>query len=216
MPNVITLDIETPSVKYLCKKDKRLAKVISTIGSMQYTLHDENAYSFLVHEIIEQMLSVKAGQKIYNRLEELCDGYVSPLKICSLTDEQIKGTGTSNAKVKYIRGITDAVMDGTLDIARMQQLSDSEVTAHLTKIHGIGNWTAKMYLIFVLDRQDVLPVEDGAFLQVYRWVYKTQDCSKETISAKCKKWKPYSSVAARFCYRALDTGLTKEEFHFSK
>lgn len=216
MPNVVTLDMNTLSVQYLCKKDKRLAKVISMIGPISYVPHDEDTYAFLVHEIIEQMLSVKAGQKIYGRLEELCGGGISPNQIAALTDEQIRSTGTSNAKVEYIRSITNAITNGTLDFSIIQSLSDEEVISILTKIRGIGKWTAKMYLIFVLDRQDVLPVEDGAFLQVYRWMYKTQDCNEKAVTAKCKKWKPYSSIASRFCYRALDAGMTKEEFHLFK
>lgn len=216
MPNVVTLDMDHPAVQYLCKKDKRLAKVIEMVGPIQYTPHDEDAYSFLVHEIIEQMLSVKAGQKIFERLEELCSGNVSPEQIRNLSDEQIRSTGTSNAKVEYIRNITDAINDGTLDLGKLQQLSDKQVITTLTKIRGIGNWTAKMYLMFVLNRQDVLPFEDGAFLQVYRWMYKTQDCNKKAVQNKCKKWRPFSSVASRFCYRALDAGMTKEEFHLFK
>ena len=216
MPNVVTLDMNTPSVQYLCKKDKRLARVIKMVGPIQYTSHDENAYSFLTHEIIEQMLSVKAGQKIYNRLEKLCGEEISPDRICALTDEQIRGTGMSNAKVEYIRNITNAITNGTLDLEALKRLPDEEVVAILTKIRGIGNWTAKMYLIFVLDRQDVLPIEDGAFLQVFRCMYKTQNCNERIVTAKCKKWKPFSSVASRFCYRALDAGMTKEKFHLFK
>lgn len=216
MPNIVRLDMDTPSVQYLCRKCKRLAKVIEMVGPIQYMPHDEGAYAFLVHEIIEQMLSVKAGQKIYGRLEELCGEEISSARISALTDEQIRSTGTSNAKVEYIRNITNAVTNGTLDFSAMRQFSDEEVIASLTKIRGIGKWTAKMYLMFVLDRQDVLPFEDGAFLQVYRWMYKTQDCSEKAVTSKCKKWKPYSSIASRFCYRALDAGMTKEEFHLFK
>ena len=216
MPNVVTIDMGSPSVQHLRKKDKRLAKVISMVGSISYVPHKEDAYAFLVHEIIEQMLSVKAGRKIYSRLEELCGEEISPARISALTDEQIRSTGTSNAKVEYIRNITNAVTNGTLDFSAMRQFSDEEVIASLTKIRGIGKWTAKMYLMFVLDRQDVLPFEDGAFLQVYRWMYKTQDCSEKAVTAKCKKWKPYSSVASRFCYRALGASMTKEEFHLFK
>ena len=216
MPNVITLDMNHPAVQCLCKKDKRLAKVIEMVGPIQYTPHDEDSYSFLIHEIIEQMLSVKVDQKIYGRLDDLCGGDISQNTIHCLTDEQIRSTGTSNAKVGYIRNITDAIKDGTLDFERLKQLSDREVIASLTKIRGIGNWTAKMYLIFVLNRQDIFPYEDGAFLQSYRWLYKTEDCSPAAIKAKCKKWSPYSSVAARYMYRALDMGLTKEKFHLYK
>ncbi|HAF60020.1 MAG TPA: DNA-3-methyladenine glycosylase 2 family protein, partial [Clostridiales bacterium UBA9856] len=151
--------------------------------------------------------------KIYNRLEALCNGNVAPNTISKLTDEQIRSTGTSNAKVGYIRNITNAIITGTLDFENLRQLSDKEVISSLTKIRGIGNWTAKMYLMFVLNRQDILPYEDGAFLQSYRWLYKTEDCSPSSIKAKCKKWTPYSSVAARYLYRALDLGLTKTQFH---
>ena len=76
MSNMITLDYDTESIQYLCKKDKRLAKVISAIGPITYQIHSDS-YSFLIHEIIEQMLSVKAGVKIYGRLEGLCDGNIT-------------------------------------------------------------------------------------------------------------------------------------------
>ena len=69
---------------------------------------------------------------------------------------------------------------------------------------------------FVLDRQDVLPFEDGAFLQSYRWLYKTTDIAPVSVKKKCAKWKPYSSIAARYLYRVLDLGLTREEFHLFK
>lgn len=95
-------------------------------------------------------------------------------------------------------------------------MNDADVMKNLTSLKGIGNWTAKMYLIFVLDRPDILPTEDVAFLQAYEWLYKTKDRSKESVEKRCKKWKPYSSVAARYLYRALDNGLTKEEFHLYK
>ncbi len=216
MPNVITLDGDSPSVQYLCQKDKRLAKVIHMVGPISYVPHNEDAYPFLIHEIIEQMLSIKAGQKIYGRLEDLCHGNITPEQIALLSDEQIRSAGTSSAKVNYIRNMTNAVMDGSICLEQMKNLSDKDAIKTLTKIRGIGNWTAKMYLIFVLDRPDVLPVEDGAFLQAYRWVYKTEDCSEKSVYNKCKKWKPYSSIASRFLYRALDAELTKQEFHLFK
>ena len=216
MSDVITLDINSPPVQYLCKKDKRLAKVISMVGPITYSPHEDDPYRFLVHEIIEQMLSVKAGQKIFLRLEELCAGEINPDIIAQLTDEQIRSTGTSNAKVEYIRNLTNALESGSLSFDKLPGMSDTEVIHEMTKIRGIGAWTAKMYLMFVLNRPDILPVEDGAFLQGYRWAYKTDDCNPASITKKCKKWKPYSSIAARFFYRALDMGMTKEEFHLFK
>lgn len=205
----VTLSMESESVQYLCKKDKCLSKVIESIGVIQYNPINENPYAFLIHEIIEQMLSIKAAQKIYERLEVLCEGVITPDRISQLSDEEIRNAGTSNAKVEYIRNITSAVLNGTVDFEVMNTLTDDEAIKTLTNIRGIGNWTAKMYLMFVLDRQDILPIEDGAFIQVYRWMYDTDDCSPKSIYAKCKKWSPYSTIAARFCYRALDEGMTK-------
>ena len=216
MSQIITMDETSPQIQYLCKKDKRFAKVFSMVGAISYETHNESPYAFLVHEIIEQMLSVKAGAKIYGRLETLCDGDVSPNRISILSSEQLKSIGTSTAKVTYIQGMTEAVISSRLILESLETLDDSSVTKALTNLRGIGNWTAKMYLIFVLDRPNILPFEDVAFLQGYGWAYKTKDYSPSSVKAKCKKWKPYSSTAARYMYRALDMGLTREEFHLFK
>lgn len=216
MPHIITLNEDSPEIQYLCNKDKRLAKVISMVGPITYETHSESPYSFLVHEIIEQMLSIKAGAKIYGRLEALCEGNITPENVTALPDEKLKSIGTSDAKVSYIKGLTDAVLSSKIDLAKLEHLDDNAVTKELTQLKGIGNWTAKMFLIFVLNRQDILPFEDVAFLQGYAWAYKTNDFSPSSVKSKCKKWKPYSSIAARYMYRALDAGLTREEFHLFK
>ena len=156
------------------------------------------------------MLSTKAARKIHERLQKLCNGNITPERINSMTDEQIKSIGTSFQKVRYIRNLTNAVIDRTIIFDSLMSLSDEEAIKALTKIQGIGNWTAKMYLIFVLNRPDVLPFEDGAFLQSYKWLYNTDDVSKESIIRKCECWKPYSSIASRYMYIALDSGMTKK------
>ena len=207
-----TLELQSPEIQYLCKRDKRLARVISAIGPLTYSLH-QDAYSFLIREIVEQMMSVKAASVIYGRLVDLCSGNVTPDTISSLTDDQLRSTGTSKAKVEYIRNVTRAVEQGVWDFDSMYSMTDAEIIRLMTSVRGIGNWTAKMYLMFVLGRPDVLPFEDGAFCQTYRWLYKTEKCSAEDIKARCKKWSPFSSTAARYFYQALDRGYTKNEFH---
>ena len=123
MSTEILLRENSASIQYLCKKDKRLAKVISMVGSISYQLHDD-AFAFLVHEIIEQMLSIKVGTKIYARLEELCNKTITPNSINLLTDEQIKSIGTSASKVSYIRGITNAVLSGEINLEKLSSLSN--------------------------------------------------------------------------------------------
>lgn len=216
MAQTVTLDEGSPVIQHLCKRDKRLAKVIRMIGPISYEPHDEDPYAFFIHEIIEQMLSVKAARRIYGRLEDLCDGNVSIESISALSDEEIKSTGTSVAKVEYIRNVTEAITTGRWNFKEMEALSDQDVISLLTSVRGIGNWTAKMCLMFILDRPNVIPYEDGAFLQTYRWLYKTDDCSPASVKKRCSKWSPYATAASRYFYRALDLGLTKEEFHLFK
>lgn len=217
MKKIVMLNQDTPEIQYLCSRDKRLAKVISMVGSISY-VHQDNVdgYAFLVHEIIEQMLSVKAASKIYSRLEELCLGNICPEAIATLSTDELRSTGTSSAKAEYIQNVTSAVQSDKLRLSDLCAMDDSEVIRQLTAIRGIGSWTAKMYLLFVLHRPDILPFEDGAFLQSYRWMYKTTDCSPAAIIKKCKKWRPYSSIAARYLYEALDLGYTKNSFHLYK
>lgn len=216
MLNTVILDENSPAIQHLCKCDKRLAKVIRMIGPISYNPHDEDPYAFFIHEIIEQMLSVKAARQIYGRLENICGGNVSIESISVLSNEEIKSTGTSNAKVEYIRNVTNAVVTGYWNFKQMEAMSDQDVIALLTSVRGIGTWTAKMCLIFVFDRPNVIPYEDGAFLQTYRWLYKTNDCSPESVKKRCNKWSPYATAASRYFYRALDLGLTKKEFHLFK
>lgn len=147
---------------------------------------------------------------IFSRLVTLCNGTVTPSQVNKLTDEQIKSIGTANSKVTYIRNITNAVINGDLNLDSLKA-KDDEVFNYLTSFKGIGKWTANMYLIFVLNRMDIIPTNDASFLQSYEWLYKTIDCSDIAIRNKCTKWQPYSSIASRYFYRALDTGLTKEK-----
>lgn len=185
------------------------------VGPISYSTH-KDPYVFVIHEIIEQMLSVKVANIIFNRLVALCEGEISVESISKLTDYEIKRIGTATSKVRFIRSITDVVSRDPIFFERLQDLSDEDVFKELIAIKGIGPWTAKMYLLFVLDRQDILPYEDVAFLQAYGWAYKTSDLTPAAVQKRCKKWHPYSSIAARYMYRALDSGLTKEDFHLFK
>ena len=101
----ITLTENSESIKYLCAKDKRLAKAISMIGSISYQLHN-NSYDFLVETIIGQMLSNKVADVLCSRLHLLCDNEITPENISALSDEQIKSIGTASAKVTYIRALS--------------------------------------------------------------------------------------------------------------
>lgn len=198
---------ENPAVRYLCERDERLSRLVAVVGSVECRPPSESPFAFLVHEITEQMLSVKAAERIFSRISSLCPAGLTPDALSGVSAEQLRSCGVSSRKATAILSLADSVRTGQLDLASLEAMSDEGVMSKLTSLRGIGNWTAKMYLIFVLDREDVLPFEDGAFLQAYRWLYQSSDCSRRAVEATCTPWKPHSSTAARFLYHALDAGL---------
>ncbi|GEO70777.1 DNA-3-methyladenine glycosylase family protein [Levilactobacillus acidifarinae] len=215
MSELKRLDDQSPAVQYLQSKDKHLGKAIQMVGPLEYRIA-ANGYGFLVSQIIGQMLSNKVAAVLTQRLLTHCQGEITAEAIDQLSDATIRSIGVSRSKVTYIRNLTTAVTSQTIDFDRYATMSDTAIIQDLTAIKGIGNWSAKMYLIFALDRPNILPYEDVAFLQGYGWVYKTTDYTARTVQKKCQKWRPYSSVAARYLYVALDRGLTKEPFHLFK
>lgn len=215
MEDVHILNKQTPAVQYLCRKDKRLAKLIDMVGDIEYQ-EQPDCFARLAYSIINQMLSNKAAHVIGNRVADLCDGNICPENLLKLNREQLRRAGLSYIKADNILGIAKAATDGSLDFSNLPNMTDEEVMKELTRLRGIGTWSAKMYLVFTLNRMDVLPYEDVAFLQTYAWLYKTNDLRPAMVIKRCKKWKPYSSIAARYFYYALDMGMTKKEFHLFK
>lgn len=208
---IVNLNNQHPAVQYLKGKCPIISKVIDLVGDIDYEVWSDG-YEFVVHEIVEQMLSTKAGNAIFRRLKEICGGIVSVDRICKLSDEQIRSTGMANSKVRYIRNFTEAIVNKDINLKDLEPLEDSEIMKILMTVKGIGQWTSKMYLIFVLDRPNVLPIEDAAFLQSYKWAFNTTDISKQAIENNCRNWHPYKSIASRFMYRALDMGFVKQPF----
>jgi len=203
------------AVQYLMKKDKHLAKVIQMVGPMNYQLQTD-AYAFLVSQIIEQMLSKKVAKVLTARLINECAGKICPTTIQYLSDKQLLSIGISHSKVHYIQNLTGAILTNKINFSDYLQMSDTEIIDSLTTVKGIGIWSAKMFLIFSLNRPDILPFEDVAFLQSYSWVYKTHNLKKAAVVKKCSKWHPYASIASRYMYQAKNLGLTKNIFHLYK
>lgn len=195
-------------VSYLRERDSRLAKVIDTVGELDIRDLDDS-FVFLVREIVGQMLSASVKRVLLSRLYELCQGNITPTSILILSIEDLRGIGLSNSKASFILNLAQLVQEGKIDFSALTHLPDSEVMKQLMSIKGVGIWTSKMYLLFFLKREDILPVEDVAFLQAFKWLYDYKNPSSLTIERRCKKWKPYSSIAARYMYIALDSGLTK-------
>lgn len=196
------------AINHLKANDQRLCKVIDCLGDIPFHSHND-PFSFLVGEIVGQMLSNSVRKVIADRLIKLCGGIITPDTILEHSADEVKGVGMSASKAYYILNLAEKVKTKEINFDDFKEFDDNNVIKELKKIKGIGDWTAKMFLIFYLRRNDVLPFEDGAFLQSYKWLYNTKDTKAESIIKRCKKWKPYSSIGARYMYVALDKGLTK-------
>jgi DNA-3-methyladenine glycosylase II len=208
--HVFHYKLSGPVIQHLCRADKRLAILIESYGDLKYRLHSDG-YLFFVETIIGQMLSNKVADVIAARMVDLCGGNVTVDVVSQLEREQIRSIGLSNLKTDYIMGFTDFIRNNPSFFIDLSLVDEREVLSRLTAIRGIGNWTAKMYLIFALNKLDILPVEDGAFLQVYKWLYRTEDITPKSITQTCLPWRPYSSIASRYMYRVLDNGLLQDE-----
>lgn len=196
-------------IQYLCSKDPILAKGIEWVGDLSYT-PPADSFSFVVGMIISQMLSSKVAEVIEKRFHVLCKGNLDIETVGKLEIGQMRSIGISNRKAQTIKDVALYCQEHPSFFEDVASCPDTEAAARLTSLKGIGPWTAKMYLIFALDRMDVLPYEDGAFLQAYRYLYKTEDFSVSSVTKRCSVWHPYASLASRYLYRLLDLGYAKE------
>ena len=164
LSRTITYALNAPEIQTLCDSDSRLSLVIKHYGELMYTLHSD-PFAHMIESIVGQMLSSKAADAITARLYTRCGGVLTPDALSRLEIVDFKGIGASKQKAVYIARTTKFLKDNPGFFDTLSNLPDEEIILKLTKLRGVGMWSAKMYLIFVLDRQNVLPFEDGAFQQ---------------------------------------------------
>lgn len=184
--------------------DPVLASIIERVGpyAMQYR---EPTFRALVRSIVFQQLHGKAAQAIFSRLEAKAGGEITPESILKLRPTQMRSLGLSKQKLTYIRDLARKTRDGIVEFHRFPQMSDEEVIAELTKVKGIGEWTAHMFLMFALRRQNILPTGDYGVRSAMRKAYGMKVMPKpRTMERIAKSWHPYCSVASWYMWRSLD------------
>lgn len=169
----IWIALDDPALQMLMPRDKRLSKVIRYFGETECSSHYD-AYAFIINEILEQMLSNKVAAVMTDRLSILCDNEVSVKSICRLSFEDLKSIGISSAKCQYIQNFAEACADGRVDFDAFETMDDAEIIDQLAAIRRIGNWMAKMYLLFVSQYPNILPYEDSAFCKATNGFIKHQ------------------------------------------
>ncbi len=195
----------TASITHL-KKDPVLKALIDRFGTINYK-PPQDRFTNLVSEIIGQQLSGKAADTIYNRFLTLFPNKkFTPELILATPLEKLRGIGTSWAKARSLHDLSQKVLAKTIQLDKLDSLSDEEVITHLTQVKGIGRWTAEMKLMFTLQRPDILPLDDmgiqNAFVKHYG--FKKDKQLKTRMLKTSEIWRPYRTVACWYLWKSLD------------
>lgn len=199
------LNIVRSALQHLKKSDPVMAAIIRRVGpfALQYR---EPSFETLVRSIVYQQLSGRVAGVIFARLHAAAgEERLTPAGIMKLRPERMRKLGLSAQKTCYIRELAKHTRKGSVVFEDLPDFDDAAVIEHLTRVKGIGVWTAQMFLMFALRRNDVLPVADLGIRSAMKKAYGLADLPKpaemERIAAS---WKPYTSIACWYLWRSLD------------
>lgn len=166
----------------------------------------EDYFYALCYEIIGQQLAKKAAQTIFARFKKLfSQGKITPRKTLKISEQKMRNAGASWSKARFIRDLARKVADKRLDFKKIIYLEDAQVIEKLTEVKGIGPWTAQMFLIFTLGREDVFSHGDLGLRKAIIKIYSLrEDASREKIVKITKKWSPYRTYACRILWKSLE------------
>lgn len=205
--------LDDVSVQFLVLSDERLGKLIKVIGNSAIEL-ETDGFKCLVKYIIGQQISDKARETIWQRV---CSSFVnvSPRLILKSEDSKLLKLGLTNRKVICINSLAYNIVIGRINFESFLGLSNEEITSALTSIKGIGTWTAEMYLIFSLGRENVVSTSDGTIRRTVQWLFNLSEIpSPYAITRYFEKWDPYGTIASSFLWKANALGITHKSFDF--
>jgi DNA-3-methyladenine glycosylase II len=184
--------------------DPVLARVIDAVGPIEIALRRER-FQALGRAIIFQQLAGAAARTIYERFVGLFPGrrFPTPRQVIDASSEDLRRVGLSRQKSLYLKDLAAHVDNGTLNFHRFVKMDDEEIILDLTRVHGIGRWTAEMFLMFNLGRPDVLPVDDLGVRNAARRLYRMRKMpDAKRLRALAERWRPYRSAASWYLWRS--------------
>jgi DNA-3-methyladenine glycosylase II len=193
------------AILHLRASDPVMAEIIERVGTYRIRFRDP-AFETLVKSIVYQQLSGRVAQVIFERLQSaMPERSITPQSVLALRPAKMRALGLSKQKTAYIRDLARLTRDGVLDFEKLLELPDAEVIERLTKVKGIGLWTAHMFLIFALRRTNVLPTGDLGIRAAIRKAYGLPELPKAAeIETMGQRWHPYCTVAAWYLWRSLE------------
>ena len=200
------------ALAHLRAADPVLARLLDEVGPPEIGRDPSRPgpadhYGALLRAIVGQQLSVRAARSIYGRLLEFFGGTTpSPEQVLAAEpDEMRAAAGLSRAKVSFLRSLAEHVISGELELEKLDQLPDEQIIEELTAVKGIGEWSAHMFLMFQLERPDVLAVGDLGIRRGVERAYGLPDLpSTAELTEMAEPWRPYRSIACRLIWHSLD------------
>jgi DNA-3-methyladenine glycosylase II len=196
--------------EYLRSSDRVLRKLIDAGGPIDPAIDRRGSrpdpYEALARAIVGQQLSVKAAASIWARLQDAFGGRTpNPAEVLAAENALIRGAGLSNSKVEFLRDLASRVESGQLDLERIGELPDEDVIAALIEVHGVGRWTAEMFLIFHLGRPDVISTGDLGIRRAVQIAYRLEDLpAPAELERIAEPWRPQRTLACLYLWRSLD------------
>ena len=170
-----------------------------------------NPFKALARAIVGQQLSAKAAATIFSRFEALYDAFPTPAQVLATPDERLRAVGLSSQKLGYVRDLCRRIEEGQLPLEVLERMEDEAIIEALTQVKGVGRWTAEMFLIFRLQRPDVLPVGDLGIVKAMQRAYKLRKApSPDRLTRIGEAWRPYRSVACWYLWASLNNDPTKD------
>ena len=194
----------------VARRDPVMAALMERTGPFRLPRPATDHFGALAESILYQQLAGAAAAAIHRRFLALFDGDLSPEAVLAVPEERLRSAGLSGAKATSIHDLALKVAEGTVPLDRISRLSDEEVVARLSVVRGIGRWTAEMFLIFQLRRLDVWPVDDYGVRTGWSLAYGLPDLLKpKQLQAEGDRFRPYRTVAAWYCWRAVHESRAK-------
>lgn len=208
---LITYDISQSRVKSLMATDSSLNRLIKHIKTATISI-EPDGFKCIVKYIIGQQISDKARETIWQRLCSIYSNF-TPVLAQSLSDDNLRSIGLSYRKITYIKSLAKAIVDNEINFEKFNIMSNEEIIKQLTSIKGIGKWTAEMYLIFSLGRENVLAKDDGTIQRVIKWIYNLDSLpNHKQLTNYFSKCQENETIVSAYFWKAIELNLLQNSF----
>ena len=186
-------------------KDSKMHKLIKKYGTPNFESKND-CFQSLLHSIVFQQLNGKVANIIYKRLIDLIpNNKIVPKAVLKLPNKKMREVGLSLKKINYIKNLANYFNNNLFDSNKFENMSNKEISIELIQIKGIGQWTIDMFLMFTLNRQDIIPYSDLGIQKGMKILFKLKNLpTKIEMKNFSNQWKPYRTVACWYLWKITD------------